>query len=299
MDLSQLPEEVLNLILRHLPASVLLRNCQYVCKRWHSVIDSQAFWKFKAEEEKKHLQIVKKCVPANFDWKRLCLKGPFNKNLIQNPFGEDLAGICSTFVSSYLYVNVVFTSSRNRQKRIALTINLFLQAITVEFEKVTPRTIKCYKKLEFNGKCFNRQQRCKLTSGTDVVQCWCRKSQTINLLEVGLWEDILDNYQPEICIEDWYSSHRDCGGEYLMKVKLLAADKRTVLQKYNSGLKIVPIQPVQCWEKVIHVFYNYGPGVRYVKFKHAAKDVLFWKGHFGTWVTKTSLTVRLKDHVKK
>lgn len=51
--------------------------------------------------------------------------------------------------------------------------------------------------------------------------------------------------------------------------------------------------------QVIHVFYNYGPGVRYVKFKHAAKDVLFWKGHFGTWVTKTSLTVRLKDHVKK
>ncbi|MGH0138542.1 UNVERIFIED_CONTAM: hypothetical protein FKN15_072230 [Acipenser sinensis] len=88
MDLSQLPEEVLNLILRHLSASVLLRNCQYVCKRWHSVIDSQAFWKFKAEEEKKHLPIVKKCVPDNFDWKRLCLKGPFNKNLIQNPFGE-------------------------------------------------------------------------------------------------------------------------------------------------------------------------------------------------------------------
>lgn len=81
---------------------------------------------------------------------------------------EDLAGICSAFVSSYLYVNVVFTSSRNRQKRIALTINLFLQAITVEFEKVSRRTIKCYKKLEFNGKCFDRQQQCKLTSGTAV-----------------------------------------------------------------------------------------------------------------------------------
>ncbi|XP_041090657.1 F-box only protein 27-like [Polyodon spathula] len=253
MDLSELPGEVLHLILRHLPASVLLRNCQYVCKRWHCIIDSQAFWKFKAEEENKHLQIVKKCVPANMDWKKLCLKEPFHKNLIQNPFGkegfkgwdilnggdgwsirtfppEDLAGVCSTFVSSYF---------------------------------------------------------------------WCKKSQTINLLEEGLWEDLLDNYQPEICIQDWYSSHRDCGGEYLMKVKLLAADKRTVLQKYNSGLKTIPIQPLQCWEKVAHVFRNYGPGVRYVKFKHAAKDILFWKGHFGTWVTKTSITVRLKDPAQK
>ncbi|XP_044844638.1 F-box only protein 17-like isoform X2 [Mauremys mutica] len=32
---------------------------------------------------------------------------------------------------------------------------------------------------------------------------WCVKSQLVDLLEEGLWEELLDTYQPEIYISDW------------------------------------------------------------------------------------------------
>ncbi|XP_006627711.3 F-box only protein 27 [Lepisosteus oculatus] len=252
MDLSVAPEEILVLILSHLPAKTLLSDCQHVCRRWRAIVQSQAFWRFKCQGERNAITFYIRYLPTNFDWRRFYLKQPFNRNLIRNPCGaerlqhwnvhnggdgwivrtfdhEDLTGIKSTFVSSYY---------------------------------------------------------------------WCEKSQTIDLLKEGFWEKILDEYQPEITVNDWFSAHRDCGGEYQMFVQLLGANKHKIIKEYTTDLRTIPVLPFQQWDQITYIFRNYGPGVRYVKFKHIGKDILFWKGHYGAWVTNTSVTIRLKSPEK-
>jgi hypothetical protein len=34
--------------------------------------------------------------------------------------------------------------------------------------------------------------------------------------------------------------------------------------------------------QVSHVFHNYGPGVRFIKFYHGGIDTQFWAGHYGS-----------------
>jgi F-box associated region. len=37
-----------------------------------------------------------------------------------------------------------------------------------------------------------------------------------------------------------------------------------------------------CLYQVSHVFQNYGPGVRFIKFYHGGMDTQFWAGHYGS-----------------
>lgn len=43
--------------------------------------------------------------------------------------------------------------------------------------------------------------------------------------------------------------------------------------------------------QMIHVFKDYGPGVRYVKFSHGGKDSVFWAGWYGVRVTDSCVEV--------
>ncbi|XP_041431283.1 F-box only protein 27 isoform X2 [Xenopus laevis] len=33
---------------------------------------------------------------------------------------------------------------------------------------------------------------------------WCKKNQLVDLIKEGLWEDLMDNHPPSICISDWF-----------------------------------------------------------------------------------------------
>ncbi|XP_066560065.1 F-box only protein 2 isoform X2 [Amia ocellicauda] len=249
INLLELPEEILQLILSYVPARNLLQDCQRVCKALHAVIGTHSFWIFKCEEERLIPRFSGKYLPLNFNWKRFCMKEPFNRNLIRNPCGaeglrhwhvikggdgwsvktiseEDLTGIKSTFVSSFY---------------------------------------------------------------------WSEKSQTIDLIKEGFWDSILDKYQPEIVINDWFSAYKQWGGTYWMLIQLLGKNKHRVIKEYKTDIRVMETgQPLQQWDQVTHVFRDYGPGVRYIKLIHNGKDVLFWKGHFGAWVSNSSVTVRLR-----
>ena len=43
--------------------------------------------------------------------------------------------------------------------------------------------------------------------------------------------------------------------------------------------------------QMTHVFRNYGPGVRYVKFVHGGKDNKYWKGWYGIRVTDSCVEI--------
>ncbi|XP_043929453.1 uncharacterized protein LOC122803834, partial [Protopterus annectens] len=123
---------------------------------------------------------------------------------------------------------------------------------------------------------------------------WCSKIQIVDLLEEGLWEELLDIHQPDICIADWYSCRHDCGCVYEIKVNLLAADKKTAIATFRKKPPPIPQWTVPQYIKVSCVFRNYGPGVRFVKFFHRGKDTQWWAGHYGSRITNSTVIVSLQ-----
>uniref|UniRef100_A0A8C8RLI8 NCCRP1, F-box associated domain containing n=1 Tax=Pelusios castaneus TaxID=367368 RepID=A0A8C8RLI8_9SAUR len=122
---------------------------------------------------------------------------------------------------------------------------------------------------------------------------WCVKQQRVDLLAEGLWEALLDSYQPNITVMDWYWLSCECTG---LHVRLLAADGQTSLQEFHheSPKDGVP-QEKRNWCHVSHVFHGYGPGVRYVHFQHKTLDAETPDGFCRTRATDSSVSVQLRD----
>ncbi|XP_023965573.3 F-box only protein 17-like [Chrysemys picta bellii] len=122
---------------------------------------------------------------------------------------------------------------------------------------------------------------------------WCVKSQMVDLLEEGLWEELLDNYQPEIYISDWWGARQGAGGVYSICVKLLAANRTTVIAEFQANPDRLEQSNDSQYHQVSYRFRQYGRGVRYVHFLHKGKDILFWRGHYGARITNSTVMVKL------
>ncbi|XP_063798081.1 F-box only protein 2-like [Pseudophryne corroboree] len=121
---------------------------------------------------------------------------------------------------------------------------------------------------------------------------WCSKSQDIDLLKEGYTKEILDTNQPCVVISEWYGSRADTGSSYELTVQLLG-DKHQVIAEYKSG-RINIAQPAQdTWHQIGNTFSNYGPGVRYIRFKHGGQDAKSWQGWYGVRLTKSSVTIEV------
>jgi len=51
-----------------------------------------------------------------------------------------------------------------------------------------------------------------------------------------------------------------------------------------SDFRIFSVNDINlfCLYQVSHVFQNYGPGVRFIRFFHGGMDTQFWAGHYGS-----------------
>lgn len=123
---------------------------------------------------------------------------------------------------------------------------------------------------------------------------WCIKEQLIDLISEGLWAELLDSFQPDICILDWYEDSKLHQFVYELHVKLLGDDKSTVIQEVSLTPEDSMSGDSTGWKNVSHVFKAYGPGVRYVHFLHKSKD-LFVVGFHRTRLTNTSVFVKLRE----
>ncbi|KAM5140354.1 F-box only protein 6-like [Mantella aurantiaca] len=122
----------------------------------------------------------------------------------------------------------------------------------------------------------------------------CVKSQLIDLREMGYSEELMDSEQPDIAIIDWYAARADCGCQYKVQVQLLSEDKE-ILCEFHPKPVIIPQWSAAAWEEVTHTFRWYGPGVRYIHFRHGGKDTQWWAGWYGIRVTNTSVTIEPQD----
>ncbi|KAF3706766.1 F-box only protein 50 NCC receptor protein 1 [Channa argus] len=120
---------------------------------------------------------------------------------------------------------------------------------------------------------------------------WFSMEQVIDLKAEGLWDELLDEFQPEIVIQDWYEESQVHESIYQLQVKLLGADKSTIIAEYNVN----PAEDLSAyshtWKEVSHVFSGYGPGVRYVRFLHRLKNK-FMMEFFPTLFACSSVIVK-------
>ncbi|XP_032181052.1 F-box only protein 27 isoform X4 [Mustela erminea] len=95
LDLSQLPPELLLVVLSHVPPRTLLGCCRRVCRGWRALVDGQALWLLiLARDHGSLLPLARSCLPPTRDGSpcllgRFCERRPIGRNLIRNPCGQE------------------------------------------------------------------------------------------------------------------------------------------------------------------------------------------------------------------
>lgn len=118
----------------------------------------------------------------------------------------------------------------------------------------------------------------------------CMKSQLVDLAVEGYNPSFMDHFQPDIKVSDWYAPRWDCGSEYQICVDLLNQRKK-VVQTFAPETVYFEQWSDQKWNQMTHVFQDYGPGVRYIRFTHGGKDTQFWAGWYGIRITDSSVEI--------
>ncbi|XP_044615824.2 F-box only protein 27 isoform X1 [Equus asinus] len=254
LDLSQLPPELLLVVLSHVPPRSLLARCRRVCRAWRALVDGQALWLLiLARDHGALLPLARSCLPPAHDagpclLGRFCERAPIGRNLIRNPCGQE--GLQKWMVQHGGDGWVV-----------------------EENKSTVPGAAS---------------QTCFVSSFR-----WCRKKQVLDLEEEGLWPELLDSGKIEICISDWWGARHDSGCMYRLLVQLLDANQ-TVLDKFSAMPDPIQQWNNNVCHQVTHVFSDIKMGVRFVSFEHWGQDTQFWAGHYGARVTNSSVIVRVR-----
>ncbi|XP_075876069.1 F-box only protein 50-like isoform X4 [Nelusetta ayraudi] len=120
---------------------------------------------------------------------------------------------------------------------------------------------------------------------------WFSTEQVVDLKAEGLWEELLDEFQPKIVIQDCYEESQLHDSIYQLHVKLLGSDKSTVISEYSINPTEDRSNYSHTWKEVSHVFSGYGAGVRYVHFLHRLKN-MFLNDFFNTMFTGSSVVLK-------
>ncbi|XP_056098238.1 uncharacterized protein fbxo44.9 [Rhinichthys klamathensis goyatoka] len=122
----------------------------------------------------------------------------------------------------------------------------------------------------------------------------CSKRQLIDLTEEGYSGALMDQQQPHIKISDWYAPTSVSGSEYQICVELLDQWKNPI-RTFQPKKVIFSFGNDEPWCQMAHVFKDYGPGVRFIRFTHGGKDTQFWAGHYGIRLTNSSVEIYSAD----
>ncbi|XP_064642396.1 F-box only protein 6-like isoform X2 [Lineus longissimus] len=253
--LTDLPDDLLELVLSELSGPYLIHVAQLVCKDWKSIIDRPSIWKLKCLREYPNVFFSLGGVPE--DMRTFYFKNPLNRNLIKNAYAMedkkhwDVDGYCD-----------------------------------FEIQTCFPTKAAGSDLLKIRG--WNGGElKCWATS-----YMWCGKMQKIDLVSEGCSEFLLDEIRPDIDISEWYAGRHDCGCTFVLEVQLLGADE-TVIDDFSGEWGVVQWKG-RAWHQVSHKFTGYKPGVRFIKYTHKGKDTQFWAGHYGPKFTGASVRFNIK-----
>ncbi|KAG7263666.1 hypothetical protein CRUP_005205 [Coryphaenoides rupestris] len=89
-----------------------------------------------------------------------------------------------------------------------------------------------------------------------------------------------------------YGGRNDCGCTYEITVCLLDKNKKELQVFKPDPVTLDPESECGCsWRQMNHVFFRYGPGLRFISFQHGGQSTKGWKGWYGVRVTGSSVTL--------
>ncbi|XP_054935298.1 F-box only protein 17 isoform X4 [Physeter macrocephalus] len=208
--LDALPPELLVQVLSHVPPRALVTRCRPVCRAWRDVVDGPTVWllqlaRDRSAEGRALYAVAQRCPPNSEDKKefplcalaRYCLRAPLGRNLIFNSCGEQ--GFRGWEVEHggngwAVEKNLILVPGAPSQ---TCFVTSFESLIHLECDVRFP-----------------------LADPTGS-RGWCFKRQLVDLVMEGVWQELLDSSQIEICVADWWGARENCGCIYRLRVRLL------------------------------------------------------------------------------
>ncbi|NTX16375.1 phosphodiester glycosidase family protein [Myxococcus sp. CA056] len=121
---------------------------------------------------------------------------------------------------------------------------------------------------------------------------WNLRHQLVDLWEHGFDPDTLAR-QPLIRVSERFTQTYCPGDAYFLKAQLLD-ENLAVVASWDSGVRTheqLCSWGEKDWVTLSHVFADYGPNVRYVRFEDGGKDGEQWGGQYGTILDDAALVV--------
>jgi len=221
----------------------LLCHCQLVCKRWRNVVSDPYMWQ--SASSKISSRLFEIGAELKLDWAKFYLK-VINKNLL-NSFDEKGKLSLSPW-------HVI----KNGGNGWCVEHN------EIKHDKAQLITENGGSKSNYATSYHN-----------------CTRRQIVDLVAAGLHPEILDKLQPTIEASEWYAARWDCGSTYWVRVTLLDASKKKIVEDAFEDTTPQWVGGDKGWCIYSHAFNNYGPGVHYIEFWDQGKDTQFWAGHYG------------------
>ncbi|XP_034341729.1 F-box only protein 17 [Arvicanthis niloticus] len=259
--LAELPPELLVQVLSHVPPRALVTRCRLVCRTWRDLVDGPSVWLLQLARDRsaegRALYTLAQHCPTDGDRHDefpLCALARF---CLRAPLGR----------------NLIYNSCGEQGFR--------------GWE------------VEHGGNGWAVEKNLTLVPGAPSQTCfvtsfeWCFKRQLVDLVKEGMWQELLDSAQIEICIADWWGARENCGCIYRLRVRLLDEYQNEVVKFSASPNPVLQWTERSC-RQVSHVFTDFGKGIRYVSFEQYGRDTRSWVGHYGALVTHSSVRVRIR-----
>uniref|UniRef100_A0A915BNK9 FBA domain-containing protein n=1 Tax=Parascaris univalens TaxID=6257 RepID=A0A915BNK9_PARUN len=253
--------------------------CPLVCRRWHNVLSAAGFWIDYMRRRSRTIPPPALRSEPLLNMKKVCLKQPFGRNLIDNPSGEKnfdgwtirenggnriiIENPPLSCASELDNIAVCFATSFGWGK-MCYVVDLWKEGIEAAFLDAyrPPITVSEY---------FTCRTDCAATYVLDV-------------------ELVPDGQETCISTERPVMTRRDRFGRPVMVRRQRPEGDATTnfsitrvrnMEQWSSGE----------WQYVEHTFKNYPVGIRFVVFEHSGKDLQFWAGHYGSKMAKASVVV--------
>ncbi|XP_057554202.1 F-box only protein 27-like [Hippopotamus amphibius kiboko] len=200
LSLGQLPVELLEMVLVHVPPHMLLGHCRSVCRRWRDLVDCQHLWLSILDRDHASLSpILRTYLPPEDSDPRPCVLGrfcehrPIGRDLLSNPNGEE-----GSWNSPMQSGGV----GRGEEQNLA-----------------------------------DRPGAISQTSLRYSYRC-CYKGEMLNLEKEGLWPELLDSGKIDICVSACWKELQDSDHTYHLVIGLLDANHDVLHRFFHEGFPI-------------------------------------------------------------